>query len=314
MRFLATSEYFDAALNSLNAFTILIKKESYRIKISNLNNPASSELGFSLESEILNALKPLYLKAKNTNTNKFSKIVSSLLNYNISPSKNFNKSLDQTTTVFSTVMSLVGNLVLNEKKITQEDLDFFLKSTSKYFAQYEKLNAANMNFNQNISRINYKLKDLQYDVQEMLIDITSILYGDLDRNTLGKMYPEEIYLKYLDNQKIVNLFSLNKANLNVVYPSYAIKSAKEISNNLQKLFKEYNQAYVENYQQIRTILIETKSLGKNVNIKQINTALIDLEQLYNESKKADVFGVRITTLNERLQRLYRSEQNQIDNL
>ena len=69
-QFTATCDFLDAAINSLNSFNSLIKKENYRIKITSFNNPTSSDMGFSLQNEIQSALKPLLAKAKNTNTNK----------------------------------------------------------------------------------------------------------------------------------------------------------------------------------------------------------------------------------------------------
>jgi len=78
-QFIATSDFLDASINSINSFTSLIKKENYRIKITSFNNPTNSEMGFNLENEIQTALKPLLSKAKSTNTNKFSEVVTSLI-------------------------------------------------------------------------------------------------------------------------------------------------------------------------------------------------------------------------------------------
>jgi hypothetical protein len=64
MQFLATSEFIDAALNSINSFQGLLKKENYRIKLVSFNNPSSNELGFSLETEINTALKPMLAKTR----------------------------------------------------------------------------------------------------------------------------------------------------------------------------------------------------------------------------------------------------------
>src|SRR5688572_30558941 len=120
-QFTSTSEFLDAAINSINSFNSLIKKENYRNKITSFNNPTSSDLGFNLENEIQTALKPLLAKAKTTNINKFSQVVSSLVS---------NQSKTTTTKVvagvnpiFSTLLGLVGTLTIQEKKITREDLD-----------------------------------------------------------------------------------------------------------------------------------------------------------------------------------------------
>src|SRR6266498_3626176 len=79
-KFTATTEFLDAAINSINSFNSLVKKENYRNRITAFNNPTSSDMGFSLENEIQTALKPLLSKAKITNTTKFSQVVSGLVN------------------------------------------------------------------------------------------------------------------------------------------------------------------------------------------------------------------------------------------
>ncbi|HEU4472632.1 MAG TPA: hypothetical protein VFR58_16170, partial [Flavisolibacter sp.] len=105
-QFYATTDFLDACINSLNSFNSLLKKESYRIKITSLNNPTSSDMGFSLENEVQNALKPLMEKSKNTNTQKFGNVVSSLLNNQSKPG--LGKSLSAFSPVFPTLLSLVG--------------------------------------------------------------------------------------------------------------------------------------------------------------------------------------------------------------
>src|SRR5205085_11516500 len=134
-KFIATSNLLDAAINSLNCLNGVIKKENYRNKITAFNNPASADMGFSLEAEIQHALKPILDKAKNTNTGKFSAVISSLLNNTIKDQ--FSKTAFGTTSIFSSLLSLVGNLTITEKKVTRADLDSFMITMNKYFVQYE---------------------------------------------------------------------------------------------------------------------------------------------------------------------------------
>jgi hypothetical protein len=64
-------------------------------------------------------------------------------------------------------------------------------------------------------------------------------------------------------------------------------------------------------QPIRTILLESKSLGKNINLNQVNASLKELEDLYNESKSSNVLGLRLATLFERLKSLVATEQTAV---
>lgn len=308
-QFSATCDFLDAAINSINSFNSLIKKENYRIKITSFNNPTSSEMGFNLENEIQSALKPLLAKAKSTNTNKFSQVVTSLVSGQSKATTPVKTVTNGVNPLFSTLLSLVGTLAIQEKKITREDLDSFILTTSKYFVQYEKLNQANILFDQNIEKINNKLKDLQFDIKEYILDMITILNKTIQRTQLKNSNTEELFLKYLDKDKIQFLnVEFTDASQPFRYPTDGIKTAKDIAYNLQKLFNEYQKVYGDNYQQIRSILLESKSLGKNINTKQIDNSLKELEELYNESKNSDIISLRLTTLFERLKVLAATEQ------
>lgn len=308
-QFTATSDFLDAAINSINSFNSLIKKENYRNKITSFNNPTSSDMGFNLENEIQTALKPLLAKAKGTNTTKFTQVVSSLMANQTKTTPV--KAAPGVNPLFSTLMGLVGTLTVQEKKITREDLDSFIIVTSKYFVQYEKLNQANILFDQNIERLNSKLKDLQFDIKEYMLDMITILNKNIQRSQLKNANTEELFLKYLDKQKLETVFPQNE-DVNTEpafrYPTDGIKTAKDIAYNLQKLFNEYQKVYADNYQQIRTILLESKILGKNINTRQVDASLKELEELYNDSKNSDVLSLRLTTLFERLKLLTATEQ------
>jgi hypothetical protein len=306
-KFKATTDFVDAAVNSINSFNSLVKKENYRNKITAFNNPTSSDMGFSLENEIQTALKPLLVKAKNTNTTKFSQVISGFVNTQ-SRMPAAKPAVTTINPVFTTLISLVGNLTIQEKKITTVDLDSFILATSKYFVQYEKLNQANMLFDQNIERINNRLKDLQFDIKEYMLDMITILYQNIQRTQLKSLNTEELFLKYLDKEKLEEVFANNTREENFHYPTDGIKTAKDIAYNLQKVFNEYQKVYADNYQQIRSILLESKTLGKNINTRQIDASLKELEELYNDSKNSDVLSLRFTTLFERLKTLAATEQ------
>ena len=244
-QFIATSHLLDAALNSLNSLNSLIKKENYRNKITAFNNPASSDLGFSLEVEIQAALKPILDKTKNINGNKFSAVVTSLIN---NPAKNqFNKTAFGASTVFSTLLSLVGNLTVVEKKVTRQDLDSFMFCMSKYFVQYEKLNLANMSFDQDIDKFNNRLQELQFDIREFMLDIIIIINKDLQRSRLKQKNLEELLLDYLDKDVLDTIFEENLFTNDTIpvrrYPGDGIKTSKEIAYDIQKLFTEYQKIY-----------------------------------------------------------------------
>ncbi len=63
---LSIAYFIESANNSVNSFNSLLKKDNYRNKITTLNNPVNNELGFSLKTEILTALKPILDKVRKT--------------------------------------------------------------------------------------------------------------------------------------------------------------------------------------------------------------------------------------------------------
>ena len=100
---------------------IFVKKENYRARFTSLNNPTSSDMGFTLENEIQSALKPMLAKARNTNTSKFSEVITSLVtNQGKMPAARM--AVAPVNPIFNSLMSLVGTLTVQEKKITREDL------------------------------------------------------------------------------------------------------------------------------------------------------------------------------------------------
>ena len=304
-QFVHTADFLDAAISSVNAFRSLVKKESYRVRIASLNNPTSADLGFSLEQEIQTALRPLLAKAKNTNQEKFSEVVTSLLGSQ-KAAGSLGAPLSLVNPVFPTLMSLVGNLAVREKQITRADLDSFFQNTSRYFQQFEKLNLANRLLEQQVSRMNSQLDALVFDLLEYLMDMICLLYPQQQRAALRSVPAEVLLLKYFDLPFIQAQLRLRKYEL--LYPADGIKGAKEISGMLTKLFSEYQKAYEENYQQVRSILLDTGSLGRNVNVKQAMASLKELEALYSDSKASDVFSLRLQTLGERLRTLVATEQ------
>jgi hypothetical protein len=68
---LSIAYYIESANSSINSLNGLLRKDSYRNKITALNNPANNDLGFNLKAEITSALKPLLAKAKKTDHKKF---------------------------------------------------------------------------------------------------------------------------------------------------------------------------------------------------------------------------------------------------
>jgi hypothetical protein len=303
--FLETATYLDAALNSINSFSSLIRKENYRQKIISFNNPASTDIGFSLENEIRLSLKPLLAKARTVHPEKFSNILSGIVNsqgklgYTQGP-------LVAVNPVFATIMSIVGTLTIQEKKITMEDLDSFSNNISRYFLLYQKLNDANLVFDREMAKLEGALRELQFDVRQYMIDIIMVLNKEVSGIHLDTLKNEDLYLQFLDKSSIIGSCNSNPGRIR--YPIDGIKTAKEIAGTLQKLWEQYQSVFISNFRQIRSVLQESRSIGNNVDQKKVDNSLNELEKLFNESRSADQLAFRLKTLLERLRGLVSAEQ------
>jgi hypothetical protein len=156
-KIVSTAFFLDAANTSLTSLSTAIKNVDYRNKIASLNNPTSSELGFNLETELVNTLKPLLDKSKNTDKSKFNDIVRSVIN---SPLGSTISTYVPAAGVINTVLNLVCNLTINEKKISKEDLKDFQQKLNKFFEHYDKLAKANQDLKFNLEKLSLKTEAL----------------------------------------------------------------------------------------------------------------------------------------------------------
>lgn len=292
-----TNAYFfiDAALGTANNLQSLISKESYRNKIISLNNPTSGDLGFNLEIEIQNALKPLIAKAKKTDTNKFQQVIHTFLQTGQKTT-----SLFPAGSIFTSILVLAGNLTLNEKSISKDDIDTFIKGIEKYFNQYEKLYRCNLTFNSDMQNLKARMLLIQEDIKSQAQDIILALNKKLKRQDL-KVKTEELMLHYFDLKSIQeHQGSLSSCP---VFPQDAVKGCKEIANNLQRVYRDYAELYNNNFREISSIISNTASFSNSVNQATLGRTIKELEMLYSESKTMDSENLRLKTLFERLELL-----------
>ena len=268
--FFTTASFLDAAISTCDNIRTLIFKESYRNKISSLNNPTSNELGFNLQIEIQSALKPLLEKAKHIDQNKFSGVLGSIVNTGARSVAG----LISSGNIFSSVVSLVGNLSVTEKKISKNDLDTFITTIGKYFGQYERLYRASLTFSNDVEKLKSKLLYCQDDIKNLILDIILAYNKNESRNNYHNMNTEDLMLQYFDNKKLKEKMEKAPAGTTWEFPPDAVKSCKEITTSLQRLYNEYIIVYDDNYKEIKAIILETKNVANNIDQVQLNKTLV----------------------------------------
>jgi hypothetical protein len=298
---LSIAYFIESASNSVNSLTSLLKKDSYRNKITTLNNPVNNDLGFSLKNEILMALKPILDKVKKTDGNKFREVIENFLS---KPEENGIKSVKKylpSLGIFTTVLSLVGNLVIVEKSITKEDLNKFMDKVQQYFYQYEKLNAINEQFGEQVAKLLEKSNEIKEDLKDFLLESITTMNTTVSKPLLKEMPVEALLQKYYDPQKLQAWLDTTRAQQEgSLYPPDAPTSVKLIASGIKRIQKEFETIYNENYREMKELIASLKNTIPNLDQNQLNKTSAEIDHLYNESRQADVINLNITQVNERM--------------
>ncbi|MBC7875119.1 MAG: hypothetical protein H7Y01_14040 [Ferruginibacter sp.] len=298
---LSIAYFIESASNSVNSLTSLLKKDSYRNKITTLNNPVNNDLGFSLKNEILMALKPILDKVKKTDGNKFREVIENFLS---KPEENGIKSVKKylpSLGIFTTVLSLVGNLVIVEKSITKEDLNKFMDKVQQYFYQYEKLNAINEQFGEQVEKLLEKSNEIKDDLKDFLLESITTMNTTVSKPLLKEMPVEALLQRYYDPQKLQAWLDTTRAQQEgSLYPPDAPTSVKLIASGIKRIQKEFETIYNENYREMKELIASLKNTIPNLDQNQLNKTSAEIDHLYNESRQADVINLNITQVNERM--------------
>jgi uncharacterized protein YqiB (DUF1249 family) len=303
---LSIAYFIESANNSVNSLNSLLKKDNYRNKITTLNNPVNNELGFSLKNEILAALKPILDKTKRTDPKKFRDVIENFLS---NPEENGISSVKKYLPVlgiFTTVLSLVGNLVIAERNITREDLNQFIAKVQQYFSQYEKLNTINEQFGAQLQKLVERSEEIKEDLKEFLADCISNLNKTIPKQSLKGMQVEVLIQRYYDPQKLQSW--LDTARLKQddnFYPFDAPTSARLLTAGIKKLQKEFEALYSDNYKQLKDLLSSLKNTIPDLDEEQLSRTNTDIDRLYNDSRQADVINLNISQVDERMNRVCR---------
>jgi len=297
---LSIAYYVESANNSINSLNGLLKKDNYRNKITALNNPANSDLGFNLKAEIMSALKPILAKAKKTDHRKFTEVIDGLLNTNDETGLNVVQKLLPASSILSTILSLVGNLVITEKGITKGDLDQFTERMRQFFAQYEKLNEINEQFSLEIERLLQKTEELKDDLKEFLLDCISTMNRNVTKESLKEKTVEALIQKFYDPQKIQSWLDTTATIDLMIYPADAATCVKFLTSSIKKLQREFENIYGDNYRQLKELIASLKTNITNLDQKQLEKTNAEIERLYNDSRQADVINMNLAQVDERM--------------
>lgn len=298
---LSIAYFIESANNSINSLNGLLKKDNYRNKITTLNNPANNELGFNLKTEILAALQPMMEKTQKTDNKKFSSIIENLVgspeDNGLTPVMKYLPAVG----LFSAVISLVGNLVVRERKMNKDDLNKFTTRIQQYFSQYEKLNTINENFGEQVARLLERSEEIKGDLRDFLLECICSMNKNISTTSLKELSLEALTQKYYDPQKlqvILDTFKLKTEGS--LYPPDAPTSVKLLAGSIKKLQKEFESMYSDNYKELKELISSLRTSIPGLDQNQLNKTNNEIDQLYNDSHQADAVNMNIALVDERM--------------
>jgi hypothetical protein len=85
-----------------------------------------------------------------------------------------------------------------------------------------------------------------------------------------------------------------------LYPPDAPTTVKMITSGIKKIQKEFETIYNENYREMKELIASLKITIPDLDQNQLNKTSAEIDQLYNDSRQADVINLNITQVNERM--------------
>jgi hypothetical protein len=199
------------------------------------------------------------------------------------------------------VISLVGSLVISEKKITKNDLNQFTAKVMQYFTQYEKLNAINDQFASQVKNLLERNEETKQDLKDFLIECISIFHKVLPKEELKEIPAELLIQKYYDPQKLQTWLDTMKLKQDMaIFPPDAPTSIKLLTSEIKKLQKEFEQVYRDNYKALTELITSLKKSIPNLDENQLDKTNTELNKLYTESRQADLINLNISQVDERM--------------
>lgn len=312
-KILATSTFIRSANNSFDAIDAALAQSDYLGDVGNLSSPTNTDLGFSLSEEVTKVLKDKIIKSKSklggTSTAKVLAFVKQIVQNPMVTS--FTSSVPALGSIQS-VLSLVSNIAVSDKKVSVQEYIDFNKEIEKYVIHYEALGKANADFNSNIGKLRTQTEALRVIVRNFTIErvktttpeaqfeaglaLHKVISQYYDRRDLENRL-DEIIEEHKTGGRLNLQSALNEKRLD--YPFYAINQAQFIQQELETITGQYTATYRKYHESITKVLQNSKSISKDAN--KINVKLASLDKKLDASVNAFERNVKIKEVSRNLQ-------------
>lgn len=312
-KILATSTFIRSANNSFDAIDAALAQSDYLGDVGSLSSPTNTDLGFSLSEEIQKILNDKIIKSKSkvggTSTTKVLSFVKQVVQNPMVTS--FTSAVPALSSINS-VLSLVSNIAITDKKVSVEEYIDFNKELEKYVVHYEALGKANADFNSDIGKLRTQTEALRVIVRNFTME--RIKTTTPDAKIQNDMALHRIISQYYDRRDleeqlgdIIESYSKNglmdlQAALDekrLDYPFYAINQAQFIQQELETIATQYTATYQKYHSSIKKVLMNSKSLSKDPTKIDVKTSSLDTK--LSASVKAFERNVKIKEVSKNLQ-------------
>ncbi|MEZ4773483.1 MAG: hypothetical protein R3D00_09905 [Bacteroidia bacterium] len=317
-KIVTTARFIRASINSFDAIDAALAQSEYLNDVGLLNSPTNEDLGFSLNTEIIDLIDQQIIKSNpkfnDRNPGKFLEIVKMIVE---SPITTALTSSVPALSSISAVVDLVSSTVVKEKEVSVDDLKQFKAALGKYISHYEALARASYDFNSNLDKLKVKTEALRTVMDAFVSDRVTTLHPNLTNGSLENVPVHEILGKYYRPEElgyhldgIVNEYKDRRGNIDYQkalnepkfnYPLYAANQAQFIQQELESISNEYISTYKLYHTRLMEILDKSKTLSKDtakVDVKrnELDEKLKRLIQTFNNN-------VKISEVNLTLQRI-----------
>ncbi|WP_029038758.1 hypothetical protein [Salinimicrobium xinjiangense] len=301
-----TSEFVYVANVSLNAIRQFDATATYLSRISALNNPSNTDLGFSLTEEVNTILKKNIIKGgKKINGASSDKFMSFMNNIIESPiTEGFTSAVPVVGAIRSVIDIVIGTAVQG-KDVNLQDVTRLKEDLKVYIEHYEGLAVAQEKFDQNLSNLSIRTNALTELLNTYTIERINTLSPNTinSKDTLGlttlinKHYTAKEVQEKIEAVTRSNptAYESHLVNHRLFYPDYALNQAKFIRDEVESLREQYILTFRAYQKSLEGVLNKSRNIGdeKEINkiISDLNRRLVIVEKNFNES--VNVEGVNL---------------------
>lgn len=306
-----TADFMEAFNNGLNGVEASLTFTDYFNAITELNNPTNSELGFSLEKEIMRVLNKNIGLGRRKKP-KFLRIISGIIK---NPITQAITSIVPGVSSIQSVMNFVNGVALGEKNISVGNIVGAQNGMISYVKHYENLNKASINLNQSINSLKVRAEGLgrlsSGFVKDMVEPLHDVKKTDLEKASLNDVL-NKYYTYRIVSERIKQIENKNKTRRGLNYDklvsephlSYSLLNRQKVefmSEELEKISIEYLAALDNHHKNIIKILKGAVKLNGDPakidkKIKMLNVQFARVKQTYKKN-------VNIKAVKERADRI-----------